>query len=74
MISMSAFEQSSSSAPAPVDELQLSRLQHAEYKGYQEGCAEIPGFHLWNLRHDIPGHPAGSTVAQSTLDRHLFGI
>lgn len=37
------------------------------YAGHQEGFGRVPATDLWNLRIDIPGHPAGSTVSTSTL-------
>ena len=37
------------------------------YRGFQEGCGELPGFDLYNLLVDIPGHCAGSTVTAKTL-------
>lgn len=43
----------------------------ASYCGFQEGSETLPGFELWNLTRDIPGHPVGSTVARSTIERHL---
>jgi len=57
-----------------MEEMMRERLRHAhaEYRGFQEGYKEMAGFHLWNLIHDIPGHPAGSTIAQGTLDAFLF--
>ncbi len=30
------------------------------------------GIHLWNLKVDIPGHPAGSTISEQTLDAAIF--
>jgi len=41
----------------------------ATFAGFQEGIPElnIPGFNLWNLTRDIPGHPTGSTVSERTL-------
>lgn len=38
--------------------------------GFQEGGAG-GGFWLVNLVRDIPGHPAGSTVAAATVERYL---
>ncbi len=40
----------------------------ATYHAFQEGIEGIPGFELWNLTSDIPGHPAGSTVSRRTLE------
>ncbi len=37
------------------------------YRGFQEGFDDVPGFHLYNLLVDIPGHCAGSTVTAKTL-------
>lgn len=45
----------------------------ATYLGYQQGVIGAPGFTLWTLRQDIPGHPAGSTVSGETLERYLAG-
>lgn len=40
----------------------------ADFIGIQEGTGRIPGFELYNLTQDIPGHPAGSTVSRETLE------
>jgi hypothetical protein len=48
------------------------RKRWAWYVGYQEGFGDVPGFHAWNLYRAIPGHPEGSTVAESTLDAAIF--
>lgn len=47
--------------------------QIATFAGYQEGLPELglPGFNLWNLTRDIPGHPTGSTVSEKTLAAFL---
>ncbi len=37
------------------------------YRGYQPGFDDVPGFDLYNLLVDIPGHCAGSTVTAKTL-------
>jgi hypothetical protein len=42
------------------------------YMGYQEvpeGMTSAPGFHLWNLGKDYPGHTKGSTVSAETLQK-----
>lgn len=45
----------------------------AVFIGYQEGLPAtdtrdaVPGFALYNLTADIPGHPVGSTVSADTL-------
>lgn len=38
----------------------------ASYLGFQEDGAG-GGFELWNLKVEIPGHPAGSTVTRETI-------
>ncbi len=45
----------------------------ADYCGFQEGYADVPGFHSWTLRSPLGVHPARSTVSQATLERLLFG-
>lgn len=42
----------------------------ATYCGFQEGYKHLPGFHLYNLVDEIPGHPACSTVTQATIERY----
>lgn len=37
-------------------------------KGYQPGYQDVPGFELFNLEHDIPGHPKGSTVTAASIE------
>ena len=37
------------------------------YVGHQAGSENVPGFDLYNLNHDIPGHPIHSTVSENTL-------
>lgn len=41
----------------------------ARFKGWQERPSGRPPIELWNLTHDIPGHPAGSTVTRETIER-----
>ena len=44
------------------------RCAVAKYLGFQDdGCGG--GFELWNLVVPLGLHPAGSTIAQETLDR-----
>lgn len=40
-----------------------------EYQGYQAGNpgGKLPGFHLYTLLEDIPGHNKGSTISEHTL-------
>lgn len=49
----------------------LAVADYATYLGFQEGSDTIPGFELWNLTQPIPGHPIGSTVARSTIEKHI---
>lgn len=56
-------ESGTGARPAPV-----------EYQGFQEGYGDIPGFHLYNLTEDIPGHPKGSTVGRETLAKAGFDV
>ena len=44
----------------------------AVFVGLQEGFGDVPSFNLYNLTEDIPGHPAGSTVSQDTLEQAGF--
>lgn len=37
------------------------------FVGIQKGFMEIPDTELYDLLMDVPGHPAGSTVAKETL-------
>lgn len=41
--------------------------EHAKYIGEQEGAEPGESFSLYNLKHDINGHPAASTVSAQTL-------
>jgi len=42
--------------------------EHAAFIGHQEGVEPgDPGIDLYNLKHDIPDHPKGSTVSAETL-------
>lgn len=41
--------------------------EHARYIGEQEGATPGEHFPLYNLKHDIPGHPKDSTVGAETL-------
>ena len=41
----------------------------AEFLGWQERPHNQRPYALWNLRIDIPGHCAGSTVITATLER-----
>lgn len=56
------------------NEPQQNKEAPATYAGFQEGMADLPGFHLWNLTKDIPGHPAGSTVSSNTLEAAGFKV
>jgi DNA-directed RNA polymerase specialized sigma24 family protein len=50
----------------PAEEHPLS------YIGYQEvpeGITGAPGFHMWNLGKDYPGHSKGSSVSAETLQK-----
>lgn len=46
---------------------QAAPVAPVEYKGFQPGFEDKPGFHLYNLTEDIPGHTKGSTVSEKTL-------
>lgn len=39
----------------------------ADFIGVQSGCGVVADIELYNLRADIPGHRAGSTVSAQTL-------
>lgn len=43
--------------------------EHAAFAGRQDGMGAVPDFNLYNLKHDIEGHPAGSTVSAQTLEK-----
>ncbi len=43
----------------------------ADHAGFQSGSGSFPGFDLYNLKKDIPGHPAGSTVSADTITEFL---
>lgn len=47
------------------------RSEVAIWNGWQED-GEGGGFDLWTLKEAIPGHPAGSTVVEATLDAAIF--
>lgn len=49
--------------PAPV-----------EYLGRQQGFGSIPDFDFFNLLEDIPGHPAGSSLARETLEGYGYTV
>ena len=42
--------------------------EHATYQGQQDDM-QGGSFGLYNLKHDIPGHPQGSTVSEETLQK-----
>jgi hypothetical protein len=44
-------------------------LAPARFKGWQERPSRRDPIELWNLTHDIPGHPAGSTVTRETIEK-----
>jgi len=39
----------------------------ATYAGHMDGFGNLPGFDLYNLNVDLPGHPKNSTVSEHTL-------
>jgi len=48
-----------------------------QYRGWQEGFGQVPGFHMYDLLEDIKDprtgqvlHPKGSTVSPQTLDKY----
>lgn len=45
-----------------------------EFLGRQEGIGKQPGFNLYNLTEDIPGHPKGSSVGPETLAKAGYDI
>ncbi len=55
-------------------------LAPAEFIGDQEGLPAkdgrpaVPGFELYNLTADIPGHPKGSSVTRETLEKAGFEV
>lgn len=74
MISPAAYESNGSPVASRhvEDRRNHVRRLHATYCGFQED-GKGGGFELWNLLHDIPGHPEGSTVTQATLDESIWG-
>lgn len=72
---MSALEQTSGGlslgVPSLAEEAERERVrrEHADYCGWQEGVTPDVGFHLWNLIAPMGHYPAGTTIAESTLDR-----
>jgi hypothetical protein len=58
-----------SDAPPPV-----------EYRGFQQGYGDMPGFHLYNLTDDIVDeagkilHPKGSTISAETLRKYGINV
>lgn len=55
------------------DSYKVSRfLDYADFCGMQPTLPGQPSLELWTLRKAIPGHPRGSTVVRSTLERALF--
>ncbi len=46
----------------------------AVYIGHQEGFGNHPGFDMFNLTRDLPGHPEGSTVSRQTLEEAGFHV
>lgn len=45
----------------------MKPLAPATYRGPQKDLTGAIRFHWWDLTAGIPGHPAGSTVADTTL-------
>jgi hypothetical protein len=48
---------------------QPAENDNAKFIGHQEGFGDTPGFNVYNLKKDIPGHPTGSTVSEETLKK-----
>lgn len=46
----------------------------AFYVGWQEGSQQVPGFSLYTLIEEIPGHPQWSTVSDKTLEAAGFKL
>jgi len=46
----------------------------AFYVGWQPGTDHFPGFYLYTLIEDIPGHPQWSTVSDKTLQAAGFQL
>lgn len=44
-------------------------LAPVTYRGFQEGGAGYPGFHLWNLTKAVGKHPINDTLSTETLAR-----
>lgn len=75
---IATFEAIAPTAPAvvkkdPTPQERANRiLDLATYCGPQEtGAGDV--IHLWTLLKAIPGHTRGSTIAQATLEKYLFG-
>lgn len=60
------------SAPKPAAPLAAPKEAPAVFIGRQDGIGKTPGFDLYNLTEDIPGHPKGSSVSRGTLEEAGF--
>lgn len=61
-------------SPLTLTPRESLRMDYGSPLGFQPGFGGVRGFWLWNLRKAIPGHPAGSTVSQQTLDAALANL
>lgn len=61
-------------APAAPEPTQAGNAAPATYVGFQPGSTTIPGFDIFNLTEDIPGHTKGSTVSRQTLEEAGFTV
>ena len=52
----------------------LTPLAPAVYLGYQPGYLHLPGFDLYQLTEDIPGHPKDSNVSGDTLRKLGYAL
>lgn len=44
------------------------------WRGWQGGAKGRPPLQLWDLTHDIPDHPKGSTLSRQTLERAGYEV
>lgn len=74
MISLPSIEDAQlvCAGPAATAAAEMNRRfrEIADFCGWQEDGMG-GGFPLWNLKINIPGHPAGSTVVEATLEKFL---
>ncbi len=56
----------------PVGAAVSPRIAPATFGGIQEGFGTIPSQELWHLTEDIQGHPKGSTLTRTTLEKEGY--